>query len=127
MNLIRSSEHRARRAGCQGEPLTGFIALLLLVMLTGLPQIGIALTRMDQGGERFIRAPLTRLLLLDKLPPESLALAPPESSRLALHLIARKPPAPTHLQRHHVERPPNPTNWLERLTSMLYRHHSSYV
>jgi hypothetical protein len=101
MNLIRSSEHLGTRADGPGKPLSGFIALLLLVMLTGLPQIGITLTGMDQGGERLIQVPLTRSLLLDKLPPESLALTPPESSRLALHLIARQSLAPTHLQRHH--------------------------
>jgi hypothetical protein len=125
--LIRIDERRRRQRERRNAPFSGFLAVLLLILLSGLPQIGISLTGIDPGGERLIPVPLTRSLLLDKLPPEVSALMPPQSSGLALVVVAPPPLSPPLSQWSLVAESPKPGEWLLNLTRRLYRHHSSYV
>ena len=104
------------------------LAILLLVLLSGLPQIGIRLTSSDFGGERLTSLPLTRSLLLDKLLPEVSSLTPPDVSDFPPALTAPPPsPFPSFDGYARSADEPKPNLWLLNLTVSLYRHHSSYV
>ena len=105
------------------------LAALLLVLLSGLPQIGLGLTGLDFGGERITGAvPVTRSVLIDKLLPEVASLAPPDVSDFPPALTT--PPPLLFLlveRRAWAAEEPEPIPWLFDLTSRLYRHNSSYV
>ncbi|MEX2534299.1 MAG: hypothetical protein WD273_01760 [Trueperaceae bacterium] len=107
---------------------TNMLTLLLLVLLTGLPQIGISLSGIDFGGERISSVPLTRSLLLDKLLPEASSVAPPPLTDFPPALTVPRP-LPFQLFGGHARASdePKPSPWLLNLTLRLYRHHSSYV
>lgn len=109
-------------------PTARLLVVLLLILLSGLPQIGIFLTGIDVGGERIRSAPLTRSLLLDKLLPEAPTLNPPESSEFP-PLAVVPAPAPLALPGTVASAGEEikPSLWLLHLAVSLYRHHSSYV
>jgi hypothetical protein len=103
--------------------------VLLLTLISGLPQIGISLSGLDGGREQLTPVPLTRSLLLDKLLPEASAITPPHSSDFPPLLTKPAPPLALEARKrlgpkaeaHEASR------WLLNLVVRLYRHHSSYV
>lgn len=106
------------------------LVLLLLALLSGLPQIAISLSGVDLAGERLTPVPLTRSLLLDKLPPENPSLTPPEDSSFPplLATAAAAPPMLVLVERRATDRVvPEPGAWLTTLSRLLYRHNSNFV
>lgn len=106
------------------------LVLLLLALLSGLPQIGISLTGVDLAGERLTPVPLTRSLLLDKLPPENSPLTPPEDSAFPplLATAAAAPSMSVLVERRATDQiVPEPGEWLATLSRLLYRHNSNFV
>lgn len=133
---IRDTGRRGRETVVNRSPLPDIrhepkrlLVLLLLVLLSGLPQIGISLTGVDLAGERLTPAPLTRSLLLDKLPPEHSSLTPPEDSAFPPLLMApAAAPASLPVRRQAtVQVDPQPGEWSATLSRRLYRHNSNFV
>lgn len=84
INHPAASSHR-RTGNVISAP--DLLVALLLVLLSGLPQIGISLSGIELGGETLRPAPLSRSLLLDKLAPEVASLTPPDSSEFPPHTL----------------------------------------
>ena len=104
------------------------LAALLLVLLSGLPQIGISLTKLDFAGERMTALPATRSILIDKLLPEAASLTPPHVSDFPPALVVPPPLPFLHFDGLPVSwEEPVASPWRQDLTRRLYRHHSSYV
>ena len=104
------------------------LAALLLVLLSGLPQIGISLTQLDLAGERLTAVPTARSVLIDKLLPEVASLPPPHFSDFPPALVEPPPLCFVRFQDQLGEwGEPKASPWQLDLTRRLYRHHSSYV
>ncbi|MEX2542260.1 MAG: hypothetical protein WD314_10650 [Trueperaceae bacterium] len=105
------------------------LAALLLLLLSGLPQVGISVSSLELSEERLQSVPVTRSLLLDKLLPESTSLTPPLNSNFPPLLSA--PPAALSLPvpaSHYADNDTHrPAWWLLDLMSNLYRHRSNYI
>jgi hypothetical protein len=119
---LRSPGKSPRRA-------SGFIAMLLLIVLSGVLQVSVSLSGHELGGEHLRPVPLTRSLLLDKLLPQAFTVAPPIDSHFPPLLTA--PPAPLSLpargRQGRAEETRKPGLWLTGIVLVLYRQHSSYV
>ncbi|HEX7003841.1 MAG TPA: hypothetical protein VF168_06615 [Trueperaceae bacterium] len=121
-------QHPCGTARLEWVNLRALLAALLLVLLTGLPQIGIGLTASDFAGERMTGLPVTRSVLIDKLLPEAASLVPPHLAEFPPSLVQPSQPDFRSFDRTVVERDePEPNPWWLDLTQRLYRHHSSYV
>lgn len=102
------------------------LAGLLLVLLTGLPQIGIGLTTFAETGERIGGSPSVRTVLRDKLLPKVGSFKPPPLLHLDIARSTRIDAGPVVLGDTEA-RLAKPGQWLTNLTHNLYRQRSNYV
>ena len=119
----------ARTPGSTGALRAPLLLIgLLMLLLCGLPQLGIALSNMDTYGESVRPVRLSRSLLMDKLLPKVAAVTPPTAGRESA--LADVPPAqpliPRSLRQVSDERFERVLP-LRELTHWLYQHDSSFV
>jgi hypothetical protein len=118
-----------RSPGTLPRRASGFLAMLLLVVLSGILQVGVSLTDHELGGEHLRPVPLTRSLLLDKLLPQAFTVAPPVDSHFPPLLTTPAAPLslPARGRQGRAEERRKPGLWLTGMMLVLYRQHSSYV
>lgn len=127
MAIREHDDHERASGAAAGAPF--LLVSLLLVLLSGVPQLGISLMEIDFEGKTFRQLPVTRSLLIDKLLPVKSTLAPPkatESPALAVDRPAIGARAESSLAAVAVS-PEPPSQWQLHLVSRLYRHNSSYI
>jgi hypothetical protein len=126
--VVPARNHPASLSGAPRRA-SKFLALLLLVVLSGLLQVAVSLSGHELGGEHLRPVPLTRSLLLDKLLPQAFTVAPPASTGFPPLLAAPAPPMslPARGRQGRMSETHKPGLWLTGLLLLLYRHHSSYV
>lgn len=102
---------------------------LLLVLLSGVPQLGISLMEIDFEGKTFRQLPVTRSLLIDKLLPAKSTFAPPKAAESPAHSVEGRTfeVHPDHSGAAVALAPDPPSQWQLYLISRLYRHNSSYI
>lgn len=115
------------------EPAHPWIVLVVL-LLTGLPQLALAVGDGVVPDEDQRLRPVRRMLLLDRALGGRITVAPVRRTPVGTHVGSdtRQPTRLAGAQLWNALQPaqssvPRPHLWLRRLMSVLYRHHTNYV
>lgn len=110
-----------------GHTASQVVLAILLVLLSGVPQLFLSITEFDDGNRNLNARPIARSLFSNRLLPVQVQVETPDA--VPCHQPTVPLPTSTTADLEHVAATPPPLlpAWRYNLVACIYRHNSAYI